>query len=93
MATLKTVVYFAILIICILHARSEKVNVVKETTTTPQVVSSQPVASSPIAIDSATEDLVRMCANRDIKRCNDRKCNQMICPKGTKGDVSILTFN
>lgn len=92
MATLKFVAYFAILMICILHARSEKVNVVKDATVTPKEAPVEPATQATTEIDPATEDLVRMCANREIKRCNDRKCNQMICPKNTNAEVIFSNF-
>lgn len=98
MATLKMMIFAAILVICMYAVRSEELFALDEPLNLAvendgvDLYNSATVVKKPL-IDTFTpedEALVRECANKFIKDCEQgRKCRQIKCPAETSAEVSI----
>ena len=79
MTSFKLAVCLSILVLCIMHTKTEDIVINEEinTSTIPTPVSKfKPKVEIAKPSD---EDLVKECSSRDLKRCTDSKCRQVRC--------------
>lgn len=91
MTTPKFVFYVAILVFCIMHARSEDISLFDETPIQTQPSQSS-IPKKTIQITNKNyESLVQECASREIKRCDDSKCRQVKCSASDNTQVNRVS--